>query len=157
MRPLFIFALLIGVVMVFCGVAVVQTPEAAKVSALAGLVRLTPHDIDTDMLGMVLISCGSLAVLSASLCTVMLAVRILLLIPMQIVIVVQQWSIGFAILTGTYPDGYVPMGGRCSMLFNIGSCFIFTDQLITFTVLYVFTCLFLWTVFNPGPYLRGTK
>jgi len=117
-KTLFV-GLLVGLAHMASGVAVMVSPPAGKVVALASL-----HDIvvgwfgfGVPFLGLVLIGAGLLAVIGASqsLATMGLA-RIMLFVPQEILLLLQIWSISTSLAFGVYPDGYSPIGSAWFIL-----------------------------------------
>jgi hypothetical protein len=104
---------LVGIAHIICGIAVLVDPVALNVTPLAALASM-----DNPLLaGVMLIVVGILAVLA---CNMAFAMNVLMLLPQQALLILQIWSISTVLITGQYPDGYLPSGG---------SWFILTDQI----------------------------
>jgi hypothetical protein len=104
---------LVGIAHIICGIAVLVDPVALNVTPLAALANM-----DNPLLaGVMLIVVGILAVLA---CNMAFAMNVLMLLPQQALLILQIWSISAVLITGQYPDGYLPSGG---------SWFILTDQI----------------------------
>jgi hypothetical protein len=104
---------LVGIAHIICGIAVLVDPVALNVTPLAALAGM-----DNPLLaGVMLIVVGILAVLA---CNMAFAMNVLMLLPQQALLILQIWSISAVLITGQYPDGYLPSGG---------SWFILTDQI----------------------------
>lgn len=128
MKTLWFMVVGVGIIHVLVGLLVIAAPEALMVSSLAGLNRIAPvHDI--PLAGIILCVIGFLAILAAAIPKITLPLRLAMVVPQQMVLLLQLWSVVITINTGSYPDGYTPLGGQCSFLFDWGSCFIFADQI----------------------------
>jgi hypothetical protein len=104
---------LVGIAHIICGIAVLVDPVALNVTPLAALANM-----DNPLLaGLMLIAVGILAVIA---CNMAFAMNVLMLLPQQALLILQIWSISAVLITGQYPDGYLPSGG---------SWFILTDQI----------------------------
>jgi hypothetical protein len=104
---------LVGIAHIICGIAVLVDPVALNVTPLASLTYL-----DNSVLsGWLLIVVGVMAVHA---CNMAFAMNVLMLLPQQMLLFLQVWSISTVLITGQYPDGYLPSGG---------SWFILTDQI----------------------------
>jgi hypothetical protein len=109
---------LVGMAHIICGIAVVFTPGALQVTPLVGLYDILIWAGYAPKLGaFILILVGLMAVYAAN---AKFAMRVTLLIPQQLLLFMQIWSISTVLVTGVYPDGYMPTGG---------SWFILTDQI----------------------------
>ena len=109
---------IVGIAHIICGIAAIYVPDVLDVSPMAGL-----HDLialagwPSYAGGLVLLIVGSLAVFASGMRFVW---HVTLLMPQQFLLTLQVWSISVALVTGVYPDGYVPIGGPW---------FILTDQI----------------------------
>jgi hypothetical protein len=104
---------LVGIAHIICGIAVLVDPVALNVTPLAALASMgSPF-----FAGVMLIVVGVMAVLA---CNMAFAMNVLMLLPQQALLILQIWSISLVLITGQYPDGYLPSGG---------SWFILTDQI----------------------------
>jgi hypothetical protein len=108
---------LIGLIHIVSGIAVLVAPQTAKVSGLAGLSQLPP-----SWMGIILIGVGVAAIIGR-IGLVSDNVAIGLIIPQQLVLMVQLVGIWYALRTGHYPDGYAP-----SEDWNTAFWFILGDQ-----------------------------
>jgi hypothetical protein len=109
---------LVGIAHIVCGIAAIYVPNVLNVAPLSGLHQLGEYlSWPQQSEGFLLLLVGALAVIASQL---QFAMRVLLLIPQQLVLLLQIWSISTALVTGHYPDGYIPAGGPW---------FILTDQI----------------------------
>jgi hypothetical protein len=116
--------LLVGIAHIISGVAVMITPEALGVTALASLVHLAEWlEYTNGFVAAVLIGTGIMAVIGAQLNLALpRKVHALLFLPQQVLLLATIWTITIALIEGKYPDGYIPQGG---------AWFILTDQIWT--------------------------
>lgn len=113
-KTLFV-GLLVGLAHIASGVAVLIDPAALNVTPLEFLARLAFSLGYTrgGFAGVLLLLAGIMAVIAsgrgmgASRVT-----RAVLFAPQQILLLLQLASIAAALVSGKYPDGYVPEGGR---------------------------------------------
>jgi hypothetical protein len=96
---------LVGIAHIICGIAVLVQPLALDVTPLSTLEHITRDARDA---GLLLIGVGALAIMARGL---KLKHCVLMLMPQQILLLFQLWSISEVLITGTYPDGYKPVGG----------------------------------------------
>jgi hypothetical protein len=104
---------LVGIAHIICGLAVLVDPVALSVTPLATLTYLD----NPTFAGTLLVMVGVMAVYA---CNMTFAMNVLMLLPQQALLILQIWSISAVLITGQYPDGYLPSGG---------SWFILTDQI----------------------------
>jgi hypothetical protein len=104
---------LVGIAHIICGIAVLVDPVALSVTPLASLTYLG----NPVLAGTLLVVVGMMAVYA---CNMAFAMNVLMLLPQQALLILQIWSISAVLITGQYPDGYLPSGG---------SWFILTDQI----------------------------
>lgn len=109
---------LIGLIHIVGGICVMAEPLAANVSGLAGL-RALP----APFLGQLLIAVGVMAIASR-LASFSAKQQYLLVLPQQLVLLVQLAGIWVTLYLGKYPDGYVPGQGEWQAFW-----FILSDQL----------------------------
>jgi hypothetical protein len=96
---------LVGVAHIVCGVAVLAQPLALDVTPLSTLEHLVTHAWEA---GVLLVGVGVLAILARGM---ELKTCVFMLLPQQVLLLFQLWSISEVLITGTYPDGYAPVGG----------------------------------------------
>jgi hypothetical protein len=104
---------LVGIAHIVCGIAVLVDPVALNVTPLAALASMN----NPVLAGWGLIVVGVMAVVA---CNMTFVVNVLMLLPQQALLILQVLSISKVLITGQYPDGYLPSGG---------SWFILTDQI----------------------------
>lgn len=124
-KTLFI-ATLVGLAHIVCGIAVIVSPEALNVTPLATLVHIAEHlnYIKGGFVGAVMFMAGVMAVMGGSLHLAFpRPVHMALFFPQQLLLLLQLYSITVALITGVYPDGYIPQGG---------AFFILSDQIWAF-------------------------
>jgi hypothetical protein len=108
---------LIGVIHIVMGAITIISPQAAKVSGLAGFYGVPP-----PVIAIVFILAGAIAIW-AKLHSLPSRPHFLYLAPQQSVLFLQAWGVIMAMVAGQYPDGYIPADTR------IGSAlFILSDQ-----------------------------
>jgi hypothetical protein len=118
-KTLFV-AWLVGIAHIVCGAGVLAAPGAIEVTALASL-----HDVGAWLglspwpLGWFLVIAGVLAVYGSTSRIMHRSAHFAIFIPQQFLLVLMIWSITVALVTGRYPDGYIPPDG---------GYFISTDQ-----------------------------
>jgi hypothetical protein len=152
-----IIILIVGSVLVISGIAATESDNVILVTALAGVARAVPHaDANVQALGIVMAIFGLLAIVSI-LPSVSLPIRLIMLIPQQIICALQLWSVSHTIMIGTYPDGYTPPHDSCWLLGGHGSCFILADQSLTFIVALVHTIFIIKLVAHPEVYMHDPK
>jgi hypothetical protein len=109
-----------------CGIAVMVNPAALSVTPLATLVHISEYlsYSKTGLVGPVMFMAGIMAVLGGSLDLAFpRPVHMALFFPQQLLLLLQLYSITVALITGVYPDGYIPQGG---------AFFILSDQIWAF-------------------------
>jgi len=118
-KTLFV-AWLVGIAHIVCGVGVLAAPGALEVTALASL-----HDIaeivgiSTWPIGWFLVVAGAMATYGATSRFMSRGSHLLWFSLQQFLLLLMIWSITEAIITGRYPDGYIPPDG---------GYFVSTDQ-----------------------------
>jgi len=114
--------LLVGLAHIASGFAVFIDPVVLTTTPLASLADIGRRiGVAHGFAGAILMSAGIMAVLGATPRIVVPGYfRAMLFFPQQILLLLQIWSISFALLYGVYPDGYAPQGG---------AWFILTDQI----------------------------
>lgn len=119
-KTLFI-ALLVGVAHVVSGVVVFVMPGAALVAPVAPLVDITAFFgiYGSGIVGLVLFVAGVMAIIGSTF-SFARHVHVSLFVPQQILLLLQIYSISWALIEGRYPDGYVPTDG---------AWFIISDQI----------------------------
>lgn len=109
---------LVGIAHIISGIAALYVPNVLSVAPLAGVFEMIRLFGLPDYIGGILLFCvGSLAVIAS---TSTFRLRVAFLIPQQLLLILQIWSISVSLVTGVYPDGYIPQGGPW---------FILTDQI----------------------------
>lgn len=118
-KTLFI-AFLVGIAHVISGVMVLVAPDAVFATPLASL-----YDIAKAMgfgyifCGWLLVVAGAMAILGSSF-IFKRHVHVSLFILQEALLLLQIWSISWALVEGRYPDGYTPVDG---------AWFILSDQI----------------------------
>jgi hypothetical protein len=96
---------LVGIAHILCGIAVLAQPLALDVTPLSTLEHIVARPRDA---GLLLLGVGILAIFARGMS---LKTCVLMLLPQQVLLLFQLWSISEVLVTGTYPDGYAPIGG----------------------------------------------
>jgi hypothetical protein len=105
---------LVGLAHIVSGLTAFLVPAALYVTPLAGFADLTRYfGVEDHFACAILIAVGVLAVFASQ---TAFAYRVLLLMPQQVLLLIQIWSITVALSTGAYPDGYIPTGGGAFIL-----------------------------------------
>jgi hypothetical protein len=121
-KTLFV-GLLVGLAHIACGMAVLVTPQALLVTPLDAIRSVQNYlGLQHGFSGAILIGVGIMAVI-ASRRQVYLKTRMLLFAPQQCMLFLQIAAISWALIVGTYPDGYKPVGG---------AWFILADQIFAY-------------------------
>lgn len=137
-----------GFVHTICGILLLLEPsvlQATPLETIAGFVRPLSRETgiaETTMAGGFLLFVGPTALLAAFWGSTL--TRLILIIPQQFALILQLVSINAAVLSGTYPDGYVPAGGWM---------FILADQLWAWSasLAHTFEAIRLcWTAWRSG-------
>ena len=108
-------AMLVGLAHIASGAAVLVDPASLNVTPLEILARLARGAGYTkgDLAGLVLLTAGILATIGASRGVhATRRARIALFALQEALLILQIVSIMIALITGVYPDGYAPAGGR---------------------------------------------
>lgn len=109
---------LVGIAHIICGITVYFAPVAFRVTPLSGLYDFSQWiGIGSQGGAFILLLVGILAVLARNFNYL---ACIVLLLPQQGLLLFQIYSISAVLVTGHYPDGYLPLGG---------SWFILADQI----------------------------
>jgi hypothetical protein len=119
-KTLFI-ALLVGIAHIVCGIMVFIVPNAAFAAPISALVDISMYFgvFGTGVIGATIFIAGVMAVVGST-ASFSMRVHVGLFIPQQILLMLQLYSISAALVSGHYPDGYVPVNG---------AWFILTDQI----------------------------
>lgn len=105
---------LVGMAHLVSGLIALKVPAALGVTPLAGFDHFAHSlGIGSQVSAYILIIVGILAVIAS---TYTFPYRVFLLIPQQLVLLLQVWSISLAMASGRYPDGYIPVGGGAFIL-----------------------------------------
>lgn len=115
-RPYYGPVTIVAIWHIASGIAVAMEPKTIYVSILAGL--------NTPFAALILLVTGGLALWAR---TTTRRYATVLIVPQQVLLIVQAWSVAYAIWQGTYPDGYMPIPGNVSA----SRWFISGDQIIT--------------------------
>lgn len=120
MKTMFI-GLIVGLAQLVSGVAVLFEPNAVHVSPLYLLHEIAQwFGYTNGFVGATLVFTGIMAVIGSHEGMVPRGIRSFLFVPQQVILLVQVASISYVLLSGHYPDGYIPNGGPW---------FILTDQI----------------------------
>lgn len=105
--------LLVGLAHIASGIAVFIDPHVMLTAPLASIHHIANMFHFSNGFGAaILIGAGAMAVIGASYSFIIpRTLRSILFAPQQILLLLQIWSISTALVTGTYPDGYSPVGG----------------------------------------------
>lgn len=116
-KVLFI-AMLVGIAHVVAGMSVFMDPAALLSTALSTLYHASQvFDIPSYFFGAILVAAGAMAIIASSTSfTAHKAVHVTLLMPQQLLLLLQLFAISIALGTGRYPDGYIPIGGAWFVL-----------------------------------------
>lgn len=111
-------ATLVGIAHIICGLTAIWQPGTLNVTQLAGFNNFViASGLPLNAGGWILLFVGALAVVASY---GRFALHVTLLLPQQFLLCLQIWSISQVLITGVYPDGYIPVGGPW---------FILTDQI----------------------------
>jgi hypothetical protein len=120
-KTLFV-GLMVGLAHFISGIAVLASPEAVNVTPLAAL-HHTAEWMGYSKGGFVaatLLLAGLMAIVGANLNAAPTVLHGALFLPQQVLLLLQIYTITTALITGVYPDGYIPQGG---------AWFILSDQI----------------------------
>jgi hypothetical protein len=122
-KTLFI-ALLVGVAHLVSGILVFVRPEAASATPTSVLLTIAESlgIFGTGAIGATLVIAGALAIIGST-ASFSRRVHVWLFIPQEALLLLQLYSISMALISGSYPDGYIPPEG---------AWFILTDQIWAF-------------------------
>ena len=119
-KTLFV-GLLVGIAHFISGIAVLASPDAINVTPLAALHHLSLWlGYTSGFVAAVLLLAGFMAIVGSRLQAAPKSVHGILFIPQQVLLLLQIYTITVALITGVYPDGYIPQGG---------AWFILSDQI----------------------------
>jgi hypothetical protein len=136
-RSLFAPVAMIGVIHIIGGAAVLLAQKAVDVSQLAGIVMLIGRY--PILIGVGLIAVGIMAIV-ARMVDISRGVRTALIVPQQIVLLMQFIGVLIIARTGVFPDGYVPVPGD----WYASLWFIASDQAALLVLCLSHTVEFLW-------------
>jgi hypothetical protein len=145
-KTLFV-ALLVGLAHLVSGIAVLYQPSALNVTPLASL-----HDLSQAIgysggfAGAFLVGAGLMAIIGSGMRAMPRGLHGALFLPQQALLLLQIWTITWALIEGKYPDGYIPVGG---------SFFILADQAWAWALASAHS-VFL-AAFIGGGWVRGTS
>ncbi len=120
-KTLFV-GLLVGLAHFVSGIAVLVGPDAINVTPLAALhhAALWLGYTQGGLVAAILLLAGLMAIVGGNLRAAPRAVHGVLFLPQQALLLLQIYTITLALITGVYPDGYIPQGG---------AWFILSDQI----------------------------